>query len=55
MICKRTSDDKCFNYRFINDAVIELSIPRQPEETTYVLYENWRKNYFVIDKWNILT
>ena len=55
MICKRHSDNKYFNYTFINDAVVKVENPHSVDDTTFVNYPDWCKEYVVIDKWSSLT
>ena len=55
MICKRNSDGKYFNYSFINDAIVKVENPHAVDDTTFVNYPEWCRDYLVIDKWRSLT
>ena len=54
MICKRLSDNKYFNYSFLNETVVKLVDPELPEDFKYVEYQDWYKEYLVINKWSSL-
>ena len=54
MICKRILDNRYFNYSFINENIVEVYDPYKPQDTEKLLYENWLKNYIIIDKWRTI-
>ena len=54
MICKRLSDGKYFNYRFINDVVVQIDNPNYPIERANVYYKDWLDNYIIINKWDYI-
>ena len=54
MICKRISDNMYFNYRFINDAIVQIDNPNYPIERANVYYKDWLDNYIIINKWDYI-
>jgi hypothetical protein len=54
MICKRISDNMYFNYRFINDAVVQIDNPNYPIERANVYYKDWLDNYIIVNKWDYI-
>lgn len=49
MICKSDIDGEYYNYRFIEDGVVELSRP-DIENALFVKYEDWCMDYHIINK-----
>ena len=53
MICRNIINRYDYNYKFIEDGLVELSNINM-EKPIYVKYEDWCMDYYVIDKWNDL-
>ena len=53
MICKGILNEKYYNYKFVEDGLVELSNPSM-DEAIYVKYEDWCMDYYIIDKWRNL-
>lgn len=51
MICKSDLNGMYFNYKFIEEGVVELTnnILKQP---LLIKYEDWVNDYYIIDKLN---
>lgn len=53
MICKNIISEDLYNYKFIEDGLVELNNPDM-FEPKYVKYEDWCMDYYVVDKWKSL-
>lgn len=49
MICKKTLQDKIYNYSFVENGLVKLD---NHEEEIVIPYEEWKENYYVVDKWS---
>lgn len=50
MICKSDINGEYYDYRFVEDEVVELSRPDM-KNVLFVKYEDWCMNYHIINKW----
>jgi hypothetical protein len=52
MICKNIKTNVLYNYLF-SEGNVNLSNPNYDENFT-VSYDEWLKNYYIIDKWKTI-
>lgn len=50
MICRSELNNKYYDYKFIEDGIVELTRP-DSEDPVLVKYEDWCNDYYVIDKY----
>lgn len=53
MICRNESSGVLFNYKFVEEGMVELS-NNELEQPKLVKYEDWCNEYYIVDKWRTI-